>query len=606
MKKSINLKNKLSNLSYLLNRTYSLFLSILVLYLIYNGSFQSFRWYSFLIGLFIVISIFQKLYNFLKYTNELSLIERLEVTFLITLFFEVLTEASGRKLFPLIYIIAPIFFAYLGLQEAVLAVVLVTIIETTNHSNGIEVVPQLLILLISTFGLGYLIKRNENLKYGRKQLINSIRNVTNKIFKPARTTEQPDLTLPSSIIDKKLKSEIRSSIELLSELLSPHSVVLYIKGRDGFFEIEDFISSSEKYIDRSQKLHIRGGYLGWVVKTRTPILVGEIKNHKENLIYYTKNIPVKSILAVPLIIKDGENESVNEQDTIGIVLVDSLKKDAFEEREKQIVMLTSNKIVDTLIKFRMSERIKLSSIGLTSFYEYTNKLSSTLELDTIVDHVVLALGKAIEADIVGLTLIDKETNTSILKRTGIERRLEIEEKTFPNLNTLVGLVSESQKYFYSEDLSAREKYRSVFGKEIDFAWGINKIKSIFIYPLKETKSSILQENENTIGCIIIGRKTEKAFSEEGRNLIEIMCQEAANSISNSLTYNRAKELAIRDSLTGLYNHRYFQERLDHEIARSDRFLEKLSLILIDVDNLKLLNDKYGHQAGDLSYLHQLK
>ena len=190
MKKSINLKNKLSNFSYLLNRTYSLFLSILVLYLIYNGSFQSFKWYSFLIGLFIVISIFQKLYNFLKYTNELSLIERLEVTFLIALFFEVLTEASGRKLFPLIYIIAPIFFAYLGWQEAVLAVVLVTIIETTNHSNGIEVVPQLLILLTSTFGLGYLIKRNENLKYGRKQLINSIRNVTNKIFKPARTEEK--------------------------------------------------------------------------------------------------------------------------------------------------------------------------------------------------------------------------------------------------------------------------------------------------------------------------------------------------------------------------------------------------------------------------------
>src|SRR3989337_1430131 len=573
MKKSINLKNKLSNLSYLLNRTYSLFLSILVLYLIYNGSFQSFKWYSFLIGLFIVISIFQKLYNFLKYTNELSLIERLEVTFLIALFFEVLTEASGRKLFPLIYIIAPIFFAYLGWQEAVLAVVLVTIIETTNHSNGIEVVPQLLILLISTFGLGYLIKRNENLKYGRKQLINSIRNVTNKIFKPARTTEQPDLTLPSSIIDKKLKSEIRSSIELLSELLSPHSVVLYIKGRDGFFEIEDFISSSEKYIDRSQKLHIRGGYLGWVVKTSTPILVGEIKNHKENLIYYTKNIPVKSILAVPLILKDGKNESVNEQDTIGILLVDSLKKDAFEEREKQIVMLISNKIVDTLIKFRMSEKIKLSLSGLTSFYEYTNKLSSTLELDAIIDHVVVVLGKAIGADIVGLTLKDKETNTSILKRTGIDRRLEIEEKTFPNLDTLVGLVSESQKYFYSEDLSAREKYRSVFGKEIDFAWGINKIKSIFIYPLKETKSSILQENENTIGSIIIGRKTEKAFSEEERNLIEIMCQEAANSISNSLTYNRAKELAIRDSLTGLYNHRYFQERLDHEIARSDRFPE---------------------------------
>ncbi len=190
MKKSINLKNKLSNFSYLLNRTYPLFLSILVLYLIYNGSFQSFKWYSFLVGLFIVISIFQKLYNFLKYTNELSPIERLEIAFLITLFFEVLSESSGRSLFPLIYIITPIFFTCLGWQDAVLAVVLVAIIETTNHSNGIEVVPQLLILLISTFGLGYLVKRNENFKCGRKQLINIIRNMAKRIFAPARTEEK--------------------------------------------------------------------------------------------------------------------------------------------------------------------------------------------------------------------------------------------------------------------------------------------------------------------------------------------------------------------------------------------------------------------------------
>jgi len=190
VKKSINLKNKLSNFLYLLNRTYSLFLSILVLCLIYNGSFQSFKRYSFLVGLFIAILIFQKLHHFLKYTNELSLLERLEAAFLFAIFFEVLSESPGRTLFPLIYIITPIFFAYLGWQEAVLAVVLVAIIETTNHSNGIEVILQLLILLISTFGLGYLIKRNENLKYGRKQLINSIRIVTNKIFKPARTEEK--------------------------------------------------------------------------------------------------------------------------------------------------------------------------------------------------------------------------------------------------------------------------------------------------------------------------------------------------------------------------------------------------------------------------------
>jgi diguanylate cyclase (GGDEF)-like protein len=325
--------------------------------------------------------------------------------------------------------------------------------------------------------------------------------------------------------------------------------------------------------------------------------VGEIKNHRENLFYYTKIIPVKSILAVPLILK--EESSTIEHDTIGILIVDSLKEDAFEEKDKQIAMLLSEKIVDIVIRSRLTEKIQLSLNGLTSFYEYTHKLSSTLELDAILNHVVTALGEAVESDIIGLTLIDRETNTSILMRTGIERRVEIEKRVIPNQNTLVGLVSESKKYFYSDDLSAREKYRTVFGKEIDFAWGMNKIKSIFIYPLKEAKMLINQEDENTIGCIIIGRKGGEVFTKEERDLIEIMSKEAANSISNSLTYLSAKELSIRDGLTGLYNHRYFQERLVHEIGRADRFPENLSLVLIDVDNFKHLNDTYGHKAGDL-------
>jgi diguanylate cyclase (GGDEF)-like protein len=77
-----------------------------------------------------------------------------------------------------------------------------------------------------------------------------------------------------------------------------------------------------------------------------------------------------------------------------------------------------------------------------------------------------------------------------------------------------------------------------------------------------------------------------------------MTQEAANSISNSLAYLRIKELARTDGLTGLYNRRYFQERLSNALARSERFPEKVSLILIDIDNLKHINDTYGHQAGD--------
>jgi diguanylate cyclase (GGDEF)-like protein len=61
---------------------------------------------------------------------------------------------------------------------------------------------------------------------------------------------------------------------------------------------------------------------------------------------------------------------------------------------------------------------------------------------------------------------------------------------------------------------------------------------------------------------------------------------------------KLEELAFRDGLTGLYNHRYFQETLDREIARVKRYGHPLSLLLFDIDFFKKINDNFGHPAGD--------
>jgi len=66
-------------------------------------------------------------------------------------------------------------------------------------------------------------------------------------------------------------------------------------------------------------------------------------------------------------------------------------------------------------------------------------------------------------------------------------------------------------------------------------------------------------------------------------------------------------LAYRDSLTGLYNHRYFQEQLVHEVERAQRYGHHLSVLMLDVDRFKQVNDTYGHLMGDtlLSYVARL-
>ena len=78
-------------------------------------------------------------------------------------------------------------------------------------------------------------------------------------------------------------------------------------------------------------------------------------------------------------------------------------------------------------------------------------------------------------------------------------------------------------------------------------------------------------------------------------------KEKAERLANELrgANSRLKELVSRDGLTGLYNHRYFQEIFTKEMARALRYQSSVSLIMFDIDYFKKVNDTYGHPTGDL-------
>ena len=82
-------------------------------------------------------------------------------------------------------------------------------------------------------------------------------------------------------------------------------------------------------------------------------------------------------------------------------------------------------------------------------------------------------------------------------------------------------------------------------------------------------------------------------------LVQILASQAAAALANAALYRTLERQAITDGLTGLYNHRYFYERLNQEIARAQRYGLPLSLLMIDIDDFKHFNDRFGHPAGDL-------
>jgi len=104
----------------------------------------------------------------------------------------------------------------------------------------------------------------------------------------------------------------------------------------------------------------------------------------------------------------------------------------------------------------------------------------------------------------------------------------------------------------------------------------------------------LRVDGKVVGLFVIFATMEGR--EEGLNK---MIAVGALGYHNAVLNNKVRDLAVRDSLTGLYNRRYFNEKLDEEMNRARRTHYPLSLVHLDIDNLKKYNDSHGQLMGDI-------
>ncbi|HEV2759821.1 MAG TPA: sensor domain-containing diguanylate cyclase [Acidimicrobiales bacterium] len=91
---------------------------------------------------------------------------------------------------------------------------------------------------------------------------------------------------------------------------------------------------------------------------------------------------------------------------------------------------------------------------------------------------------------------------------------------------------------------------------------------------------------------------ESPFEDEDVDSIEILVRQAETAIENSFLYEEAVRLSLTDGMTGLWNRRNFDLRLESELSRAVRFSEPFAVVFVELDQMKAVNDKHGHQAGD--------
>jgi diguanylate cyclase (GGDEF)-like protein len=224
---------------------------------------------------------------------------------------------------------------------------------------------------------------------------------------------------------------------------------------------------------------------------------------------------------------------------------------------------------DVLKRF---QQLELRLIGIVSFHE-------------LVEAVLHDYRKAFELDGVSLALIDSE-----YERRRMLAEAEVAPDAFPGLmffdreQPLAALFEAGLRPLLARFDPARHGFL--------FPSRLSVPSSIAVLPLLRWG--------RLIGSLNLGsRKPDRFAPGMATNFIERLAAVAAICIENVLNNERLKHLGLTDALTGVHNRRYFDQRLREEIDRSLRKGQPLSCLLLDLDHFKSVNDRWGHQNGDL-------
>lgn len=261
--------------------------------------------------------------------------------------------------------------------------------------------------------------------------------------------------------------------------------------------------------------------------------------------------------------------------------------------ERSIRYVVERKQVEKDLERLVHERtldmglLKKQAKEMKSLQKATSSLLNTLDLSLLMGQILDAAQEAIPAaEWSQLHLIHQRNSTaSQLIETGWEDpRIGIFD--WPeNWDSPLKLVLEGQSILI-DDIQTGSWLSSFPGNEADNC----AMRSAIIAPLVK--------GHEVIGALLIGSSQPATFVESDMHLLTSFAVTATAAIYNAILHRQVQNLATTDPLTGQLNRRALFEFGEHEIERFQRLGRDLSLIMIDVDHFKAINDNHGHAAGD--------
>ncbi|MGZ6269700.1 MAG: diguanylate cyclase, partial [Candidatus Limnocylindrales bacterium] len=336
------------------------------------------------------------------------------------------------------------------------------------------------------------------------------------------------------------------------------------------------VGAYEKVEWDALRTRVGQGFTGWVAEHRVPLLVPDASADPRGM-----NIPGtddvdESMVVAPMCYEDR---------LIGVITLSKLGLHQFDDTHVRLLTILADQAATAVESARLLDRSTGLGQELGRLHAMGSELAQTLDPRQVADLIARHLAGALGVERCAISYWDQAADDlltwgyhPVARRENVEPVYHLAH--FPETRRV--LREQAAVTVDVTDPAADPAEAAVLRAGGDAA--------ALMLPLVAKGESIgLVELVSIRPITIDGARLE---------FIRTMANEAAMALENARLYESARTLADRDQLTGFYNHRYLHERLGEEIVRAQRSRRSLALLMVDLDDFKLVNDTFGHLFGD--------
>ena len=318
------------------------------------------------------------------------------------------------------------------------------------------------------------------------------------------------------------------------------------------------------------------GFTGWVAQHGEALLINDANGDPRGQTIAGTDDVDESMLVVPMRY-DGV--------TVGVITLSKLGCDGFDADDLRLLTILADHAATAVETARLLTRSQELARELRRLLDMSGELSGSLDPRQVANLMAGHLVRAMGVDECAISYWDRPSGR--VESLGYHPALRIDEM---------------EPYFavagFPETLRVLERQETVIVDALDPAADPAEVELLVRDGNRVLAMLPLVAKGQSIGIVEMFSKNEVRWDAQRLELARTMANEAAIALENARLYEDARKLADRDPLTGFYNHRFLHERMGEEVVRSQRGRRPLSVLMLDLDDFKLVNDTFGHLFGD--------